>query len=270
MTFTTFASSSTGNAALVSCGSTHILLDAGISAKQIVAGLRALGTSPRELAAILITHAHSDHVSGLRVLAGKAGAPIYATEAAFREWYRRNRCDEVKSLFHPLEVGESLQIGPVRVEPFPTSHDTAGSVGYSITGDGRRMVLCTDLGYVSSEVRQAVEGCDLLVCETNHDEAWLRTSQYPYPLKRRISGPYGHLSNAAGAELATFAVATGAKAVMLAHLSQNNNTPQLAYEAVALRLQEEGYDPEGEVSITVAPAYEMGPTITLGEEVAVC
>ena len=161
MTFTTLASSSTGNAALVSCGGTHILLDAGISAKQIAAGLRALGTSPQELAAILITHAHSDHVSGLRVMASKAGAPIYATGAAFGEWYKRNRCDEVKSLFHPLEVGSGVQIGPVWVEPFPTSHDTAGSVGYSITADGKRMVMCTDLGYVSAEVRQAVEGCDL-------------------------------------------------------------------------------------------------------------
>ena len=270
MTFTTFASSSTGNAALVSCGGTHILLDAGISAKQIAAGLRALGTSPQELAAILITHAHSDHVSGLRVMASKAGAPIYATGAAFGEWYKRNRCDEVKALFHPLEVGESLQIGPVRVEPFPTSHDTVGSVGYSITADGKRMVMCTDLGYVSEEVRRAVEGCDLLVCETNHDEAWLRASRYPYPLKLRISGPYGHLSNAAGAELAALAVSAGAKAVILAHLSQNNNTPQMAYEAVALRLREMGVDPEREVSITVAPAYEMGPTITVGEGAAVC
>ena len=270
MTFTTFASSSTGNAALVSCGNTHILLDAGISAKQIAAYLRALGTAPQELAAILLTHAHSDHVSGLRVLAAKAGAPIYATGAAFGEWYKRNRCDEVKALFHPLEVGTGVQIGPVWVEPFPTSHDTVGSVGYSITGDGKRMALCTDLGYVSQEVRRAVEGCDLLVCETNHDEAWLRSSPYPYPLKLRISGPYGHLSNAAGAELAAFAVAAGAKAVMLAHLSQNNNTPQMAYEAVSLRLLEMGIDPARDISLTVAPAYEMGPTITLGEEVAAC
>lgn len=269
MTFTTLASSSTGNAALVSCGDTHILLDAGISAKQIAAGLRELGATPRQLSAILITHAHSDHVSGLRVLANKAGAPIYATGPAFGEWYKRNRSEEVKSLFQQQEAGTGVQIGSLWVESFPTSHDAAGSVGYSITGEGGRMVLCTDLGRITGEVRQAAKGCDLLVCETNHDEDWVRSGPYPYYLKQRILGPYGHLSNEAGAELAAFAVESGTRTVVLAHLSQTNNTPARAYEAVSRRLRAMDCDPERDIALSVAPVSGLGRTIRLEEGAAV-
>ena len=270
MTFTTLSSGSTGNAALVSCGDTHILLDAGVSAKRITAGLRGLGMAPRQLSAVLITHTHSDHVAGLRVLANKAGAPIYATEAAFREWYKRNRCEEVKSLFQPQEAGTGVQIGSLWVESFPTPHDAAGSVGYSIAGEGGRMVLCTDLGRLTAEVRRAAEGCDLLVCETNHDVDWVRSGPYPYYLQQRILGPYGHLSNEAGAELAALAVESGTKTVVLAHLSRTNNTPVRAYEAVSLRLLEMGCDPERDISLSVAPADTPGPSISLGKEGAVC
>ena len=269
-TFTTLASGSLGNAALVSCGDTHILLDAGISAKRISAGLQALGVAPRQLSAILLTHEHSDHVSGLRVFTKKAGAPIYATGPTCREWYKKNRCDEVKDLFRTQEAGTGVQIGPLWVESFPTPHDAAGSVGYSIAGEGRRMVLCTDLGYVTEEVRQAVEGCDLLVCETNHDVDWVRTGPYPYYLKQRILGDYGHLSNEAGAELAAFAVEHGTKTVLLAHLSRQNNTPAHAYETAALRLMSMGCDPEQDISLSVAPADTPGLTFSLGKEAAVC
>ena len=270
MTFTTLASGSTGNAALVSCEDTHVLLDAGVSAKRISNGLRALGVTPAQLSAILLTHEHSDHVSGLRVLSKKAGAPIYATGPTCRAWYRKHRVDEVKSLFQTQEAGTGVRIGSLWVESFPTPHDAAGSVGYSITGDGGRMVLCTDLGYVTGEVRHAVEGCDLLVCETNHDEDWVRSGPYPYYLKQRVLGDYGHLSNEAGAELAAFAVESGTKTVVLAHLSRTNNTPARAYEAVALRLLAAGRDPERDISLTVAPADVPGPTISLKKEAAVC
>lgn len=270
MTFTTLASSSTGNAALVSCGDTHILLDAGVSARWITAGLHSLGVTPRQLSAVLITHAHSDHVSGLRVLANKAGAPIYATGPAFWEWYKRSRCDEVKSLFQNLETGAGVQIGSMWIEAFPTSHDAAGSVGYSIAGEGGRMAMCTDLGRLTDEVRRAAAGCDLLVCETNHDEDWVRSGPYSYYLKQRILGPYGHLSNEAGAELAAFAVESGTKAVVLAHLSQTNNTPARAYEAVSRRLRAMDCDPERDISLSVAPANGLGRTVPLGKEGAVC
>lgn len=259
LTFTTLASGSLGNAALVSCGDTHILLDAGISAKRITVGLAELGVKPHQLSAILLTHEHSDHVSGLRVLTKKAGVPIYATGPTCREWYRKNRCDQVKGLFQPIGAGDGIQIGSLWAESFSTPHDAADSVGWSIAGEGARVVLCTDLGYVTDEVRRAVEGCDLLVCETNHDVDWVRSGPYPYYLKQRILGDCGHLSNEAGAELAAFAVETGTRSVVLAHLSQTNNTPRRAYEAVSRRLAAMDCDPERDVSLRVAPRDAVGP-----------
>lgn len=270
LTFTTLASGSTGNAALVSCGETHILLDAGISAKRISASLRALGVIPHQLSAILITHEHSDHVAGLRVLAKKAGAPIYATGPTCRALYNRNICNEIADLTRAMEAGTGVQIGSLWVESFPTPHDAACSVGWSIAGEGGRMALCTDLGHVTGEVRRAVDGCGLLVCETNHDEDMLRAGPYPYYLKRRILGDFGHLSNEAGAELAAFAVERGAKTVVLAHLSRTNNTPVLAYETVSRRLRAMDCDPERDVALSVAPADIMGPTLSPGREAAVC
>ena len=259
-TFTTLASGSGGNAALVSCGNTHILLDAGISAKRITAGLHALGVAPHQLSAILLTHEHSDHVSGLRVLTKKAGAPIYATHPTCQEWYRKNRCNQVNDLFRPQKAGVGVQIGALWAVPFPTPHDAAGSVGWSIASASGRMVLCTDLGHVTEEVRQAVAGCDLLVCEANHDTGWVRSGPYPYYLKQRILGDYGHLSNEAGAELAAFAVEYGTKQVILAHLSQQNNTPVRAYDTVARRLLAMDCHPERDISLWVAPAKLPGPT----------
>lgn len=265
LTFTTFASGSAGNAALVSCGDTHILLDAGISAKRIAAGLAELGVS--QLSAILITHEHSDHVSGLRVLTKKIKVPIYATRPTCLEWYGKNRCDEVMRLFCPQEAGAGVQIGSLWVESFPTLHDAAGSVGYSIAGEGQRMVLCTDLGRVTQEVCRAVEGCDLLVCETNHDVDWVKSGPYTYYLKQRILGDYGHLSNEAGAELAAWAVERGTRSVILAHLSRQNNTPARAYETVSRRLAAMGCGQD--IDLSVAPAESLGATWK-AKEAAVC
>ena len=255
-TFTTLASGSAGNAALASCGDTHILLDAGISARRIAAGLGAMGLKPQQLAAILLTHEHSDHISGLQVLTKKTRVPIYATGPTCCQLCHKAAFPD--DLIRVQEAGAGIQIGALWVESFPTPHDAAGSVGYSIAGEDTRMVLCTDLGHVTQTVRRAVEGCDLLVCETNHDVDWVKSGPYPYYLKQRILGQRGHLSNEAGAELAAWAVQTGARSVILAHLSQTNNTPARAYEAAALRLRAMGCDPERDISLSVAPRDAPG------------
>lgn len=264
LTFTTLASGSSGNAALVSSGTTHILLDAGISARRIVTGLRELGVEPEQLRAILVTHEHHDHVSGLSVLTKKRNVPILATPATCR--CLAAKLPALAHLLREQEAGTGVQLGEVWVESFPTPHDAAGSVGYSISGGGERMALCTDLGYVTPEVKQAVLGCDLLVCETNHDEDWLRSGPYPYSLKQRVLGDWGHLSNEAGAELAAMAVQSGTRIVVLAHLSQENNTPAHARAAVCRRLAAMGCDPERDIVLQVAPRNELGPVYRLGEQ----
>ncbi|MCF2661939.1 MBL fold metallo-hydrolase [Pseudoflavonifractor phocaeensis] len=261
LTFTTLASGSSGNAALVSCGRTHILLDAGISARRITTGLRSLGVAPEELSAVLVTHEHHDHINGLAVLTKKLRVPIVSSAPTCRQiCYKVPFVDD---LVRAQEPGTGVRLGELWVESFSTPHDAAGSVGYSITGDGCRLVLCTDLGYITPEVKQAVRGCDLLVCEANHDEDWVRSGPYPYSLKQRILGDRGHLSNEAGAELAALGVESGARTVVLAHLSAQNNTPARARQVAVRRLAALGCDPERDLSLTVAPRSELGPTFAL-------
>ena len=261
LTVTTLASGSSGNAALVSCGDTHILLDAGVSARRITTGLRTLGVPPEKLTAILVTHEHHDHINGLTVLTKKVRVPIVSSGPTCRQiCYKVPFVDE---LVRQQEPGTGAWLGELWVESFATPHDAAGSVGYSIAGDGCRMVLCTDLGYVTPEVKAAVRGCDLLICEANHDEDWVRSGPYPYQLKQRILGDRGHLSNEAGAELAALGVESGARTVVLAHLSAENNTPARARQVAVRRLAALGCDPERDLSLTVAPRSELGPTYRL-------
>lgn len=246
----TLASGSSGNCAVISDGTTHILIDAGISAKRIAAGLRDLGVDPASLAAVFITHEHSDHIAGLRVLAKKLSAPIHATAPTCGRlcgW-----CNDLENLLVPHGAGAGVEVGSLWVESFPTPHDAAGSVGYAVTGGGARLAVCTDLGHVTPEVRQAAEGCGLLVCEANHDVGLLKTGPYPYYLKKRILGDYGHLSNEAGGALALYAAEHGARRVILGHLSQQNNTPQTAYSSVARILEAGGVRVDRDVVLSVA------------------
>lgn len=261
LTFTTLASGSSGNAALVSCGSTHVLLDAGISARRITSGLKALGVDPASLIAILVTHEHHDHISGLPVLTKKVRVPIVSSSPTCGQLCYK--VPFVEDLMRRQEPGTGIQLGALWVESFSTPHDAAGSVGYIISGDGCRLVLATDLGYITPEVRQAARGCQLLVCEANHDEDWVKTGPYPYHLKARILGDRGHLSNEAGAELAALGVETGASTVVLAHLSAENNTPARAREVVCRRLISMGCNPEQDVDLSVAPRGEIGPVYRL-------
>jgi len=261
MTFTTLASGSSGNAALVSCGDTHILLDAGISARRITNGLRELGVAPEQLTAVLVTHEHHDHISGLQVLTKKLRVPVIASAPTGRQLCRR--VPALERLVREQEPGTGIQLGALWVESFPTPHDAAGSVGYSIAGEGCHLVLATDLGHITPEVRGAAQGCDLLICEANHDEDWVRSGPYPYYLQARILGDRGHLSNETGAELAAMAVESGTGAVILAHLSQENNTPAHAREVVCGRLSAMGCDPERDIRLTVAPRSQRGPVFCL-------
>ena len=173
LTFTTLASGSSGNAALVSCGGTYLLLDAGISARRITTALKGMGVDPGCLSAILVTHEHSDHISGLATLTKQLGLPVYATAPTLDQLCRKVPLLAQQRLCRAFRPGDGFPIGEIWVQPFATDHDAAGSVGYSLTGDGCKLTLCTDLGRITPQVEQAVSGCDLLVCETNYDPEWL-------------------------------------------------------------------------------------------------
>ena len=211
---------------------------------------------PRELTGVLITHEHADHIAGLATLTKQYRLPVYASRCT--GWELCRRIAFVEEVLRPFEPGEAFQAGDLEAVSFPTSHDAAQSVGYVLSHGGKRAAVATDLGHVTAEVERAVRGADLLVCEANHDVEWLRSGPYPYPLKARILGDRGHLSNEAGAELAWTAVEGGARAVVLAHLSHENNTPARALEVVGGVLARRGAAVGREVVLEAAPRSETG------------
>lgn len=225
----TLASGSSGNCAAVSDGRTHILIDAGISARRITTGLRALGVDPAVVHGVLITHEHSDHIAGLTVLCRQLDLLLYATEPTAAAICARQ--PQLTERFRVFDPGQSFTAGPLTARSFPTSHDCACPVGYSLTAGGSTLAFCTDLGVVTDAVRDGIRDARLLVAEFNHDVELLKSGPYPPQLKGRILSDRGHLSNAAGAELARWAAERGTRRVVLAHLSAENNRPELALSA---------------------------------------
>lgn len=246
MYLTLFASGSSGNCALLSCGETHILIDAGISARKITTALNHWGLRGEDLTACLITHPHSDHISGLKTLTGRLPFPLYATAPVARQLCYRL---PIEKRIHTIVAGESFALGCVSVLPIPTSHDTPGSVGFRFTSmSGRAAVIVTDLGRITAEVEAGVRGADVAVIECNHDLDCLHHGPYPYPLQARVAGDQGHLCNEDGAKLCALCAESGAHSLILGHLSQQNNSPELALKAVQNAL-----GPQSAVKLSVAP-----------------
>lgn len=247
----TLASGSSGNALVLSCGSTHILLDAGISCRRIAKSLQALGLALEDLSAVLITHTHSDHISGLQTFVKKSRAPIYASEAAARGL--SYRVAGVDDFLRPFAPEERLSIGACSVTPFSTSHDAAGSTGYRVDTDDGAVGVLTDTGFVTDGAAEVLPGVDLLVLEANHDVEALQSGPYPYYLKRRILGQEGHLCNEDAGRFAAAMAESGASEIVLAHLSKENNTPAMALRTVETCLSAAGVRP----SLSVAPRDEL-------------
>ena len=252
----TLASGSSGNCLLMTDGTTHLLVDAGISARRITKSLRALGVEPSDLSGILITHEHTDHIAGVATLTKQFSLPVYASHAAGRQL--TYRIAFLEDCLHTFAPGDSFEVGSFGVESFATSHDTEQSVGYAVTRSNRTAAVATDLGQVTDLVRRGIEGAHLLVCEANHDVEMVRSGPYPYFLKERILGSRGHLCNEDGAVLARRAVEEGAHTVVLAHLSAENNTPQRAHHAVKTHLEATGVDTVHDVLLEVAPRSDSG------------
>ena len=226
-------SGSTGNAFLIEAGSTCLLIDAGKNAKKLCAALTDAGVALDSIRAIFITHEHSDHVSALPVFLKKHPLPVHVQRASAYKLANDPAVAPCLCLHAPLYTEEVD--GGIRVTSFPTPHDSQGSLGYRIevtdeNGAPIRIGYATDIGHVSDDVESALMGCDAVILESNHDPDLLMLGPYPYDLKRRIASRRGHLSNADSAALAARLCANGTKVLMLAHLSQENNTPDLAYD----------------------------------------
>lgn len=252
-TLHTLASGSSGNALLFSCGTAHFLLDAGISCRRITAALREIGLTPEDLNGILITHTHTDHISGLQTLCKCTRAPLYGTRETLAALCRRMTGLEDRML--ALTPGEPFPLGDCLITPVSTSHDAPGSCGYRLDTPEGSVGLLTDTGYVTEEAAEILPGVDLAVLEANHDVETLRSGPYPYALKQRILGCEGHLCNEDAARFAVTLAQHGASEIILAHLSRENNTPAQARRAVETALSAAGLEPV----LSVAPRETLGP-----------
>lgn len=302
--FTVLASGSKGNSTVVSGGRTRILVDCGLSCRELFRRMRLAGEEPETLDAIVVTHEHMDHINGLSVTAPKLGIPVYFTESTHRAWMRwltprrqmtyaqwleqcRKQAAErqaeadattmegeqdeaegeqetqAEAMTEPVakpqepalepvavtssdrppsrkedptwlpsveyfQAGEPFEIGDIAVSPFTIPHDAADPVGFVFRAEGVRMAFATDLGYIPPNVKAQLQGVDLLLLESNHDLEMLRDGPYPWSVKQRVLSRVGHLSNEAAAEFLESGYDGQAAYVILAHLSESNNLPELA------------------------------------------
>ena len=233
-------SGSSGNAYLIKSKTTAILVDAGRSSAALCRALKAVGCEPEEISAVLVTHEHSDHVSALRVFTKKYHTRIIgATPVLMAVCENEDMCDCARA----LPGGKEFLIGDIAVSSCITPHDSSACVCYRFrTEDGSSLAIATDMGVVTEECDAFLKGADIAIVESNHDPRMLSVGPYPPHLKSRIASRYGHLSNEQCGELAVSMAEAGTKAFVLAHLSRENNTPELALETVSASLKNAGFD----------------------------
>jgi len=226
------ASGSRGNCAMVASAQARILVDTGISCRETFKRMKALGEDPHSLSAILITHEHSDHIYGLATLAKKLRVPVFMTGATHQAWARAMRDENGErpqlERLERFESGHRFQVGDIEVRPFTIPHDAADPVGFTFRAEGIKVGFATDLGYLPVSVRDHLRGCDVLVMESNHDLEMLRVGPYPWVVKQRVMSRVGHLSNEALADFFINDYDNSATFVVLAHLSEQNNHPEIA------------------------------------------
>jgi phosphoribosyl 1,2-cyclic phosphodiesterase len=228
LSYCLLASGSKGNAVYVRAGSTAVLIDCGLSARELLRRLELAGLAADGLQAILITHEHRDHMAGARVLAKRLRLPVLATKATWAA------CGDMQATRHQaFAAGESFSLGSLTLQPFSTPHDAADPVGLVISARAARLGLCTDLGQALGLVERRLTGCQALILESNHDPQLLAQGPYPPWLKQRVRSRHGHLSNQQSAELLGKLHHPELERVTLAHLSETNNRPELAAQAAA-------------------------------------
>lgn len=227
LTVHSLASGSSGNSILIRDDETSILIDAGIGIRRIVAALESVHVNPSDVSAILMTHEHSDHTAGAVRMARRYGIPLVANSPTLA-----SIADSENVPTRTMDLGQELDFGQICVRSFPVSHDATCPVGYSICSSGATVCIATDTGTLTVPVRNEAASADLLIIESNHDVNMLVAGPYPWHLKRRIMGDWGHLSNETAASLLFGLAASGRNPdVWLAHLSKTNNSPEAALTA---------------------------------------
>ena len=259
MTFCTLASGSSGNATYIGFGGKHFLVDCGLSGKKAACALERIGVD--NLHGIFVTHEHTDHVSGVGVLARRFGLDVFASPLTWRYLVRHDRVGRIYE--HQMKVvlpGCAIHIGETRVLAFSVPHDASEAVGYSFSCGDKKIVVATDLGHQTETVISEMKGARLIMLESNHDPEMLKNGRYPPELKKRVAGKRGHLSNAAAGMMLAEVVIPNYTYVYLAHLSEENNTPMLAYDTVGRILDANEIKPAG---LFVADRFYPGEKVEL-------
>ena len=244
-------SGSSGNAVLIKSKSHSLLVDAGVSGKRIVEALSMHHQTGSTLSGILITHEHADHIRSVGTLARKFHLPIYASEGTWGAMLPQIG-DIPFPLIRAFSSDTTFDIGDIRVSTFSIPHDAAEPVGFTFECEGKKTALCTDVGAMNEKIFLRLSGSEEVLLESNYDIVMLQKGTYPFHLKKRILGEKGHLSNKEAATVCARLASLGTKKIILGHLSQENNTPQLAYEAAKLYIENCGIEVGRDIKLSVA------------------
>lgn len=235
--FCSLVSGSAGNSYAFSDGTQRFLVDAGLSGKQIEKRLADIQIDPASLSGILISHEHIDHIKGAGILSRRYDLPIFANKGTWHAMEAKigKIAEKNRKTFRTNEV---FSMGRLKIKPYKTSHDAAESVGFTVSGQQEKISIATDIGCMTPEILQEIKDSDLVVLEANHDVEVLKSGRYPYALKRRILSDEGHLSNEAAGDCICYLAENNVENFILAHLSEENNFPELALSTIQGMIQE--------------------------------
>jgi phosphoribosyl 1,2-cyclic phosphodiesterase len=244
VTLTVLGSGSRGNCTVLSSSRTQILVDAGFSCRETLRRMKLAGIQPGDTTAIVVTHEHSDHVGGVERLSRVLKVPVYMSEGTYQGWRRwaREKAQTQTTIerIETFQPGIGFDIGDISVLPFTIPHDCLDPVGYAFRAEGLKAAVATDIGCITANIVEQLRGCNLLMIESNHDLEMLRSGPYPWMVKQRVLSRLGHLSNESLAEFFSTQYDGAATYVVLAHLSEQNNHPEIARRMAEAALDECG------------------------------
>lgn len=255
MRLCSISSGSSGNCVYLESEHTRVLIDAGTSGRQIEVLLKSMGVDPRTLDGIFVTHEHGDHIHGVGVLSRRFDIPIFANEKTWLAMRKRIGKIVPRNIY-VFENNRYFSFQDIDVFPFSIFHDAADPVGYVFSQDDDKVTVLTDTGYINEHMKETIVGSQIYYLEANHDIEMLRVGPYPPELKQRILSQHGHMSNIDTANVLSEILSGEGESVILAHLSEENNLPDLAYHTVDDLLLEDGLDTNRDMRLIVAPRYQ--------------
>ena len=259
MKFAVLSSGSKANCTLIMNGDEAFLIDCGLSAKETISRLNSLGINPTAIKGIFVTHEHRDHTSGIRVLSKKLGVPVFCnfqTSEVLKQYQ-----DFIETNFEIFKTGQTFNLGSFEIQPFAISHDAIEPVGYAVYANGLKLVYATDMGKVTTLVKNVCVESNALILEFNHDEDALWRCDYPWELKQRITSNRGHLSNVSATDLIAEVFHDDLKHLVMAHISEHSNTPELVSKTLETKIDTSKF-----FSCHHGSPYHTTPLITVCEE----